>query len=126
MSENDWVPGNVNDRSITGFRIRHGSAKGPMSRKAYYALKKSGKGPRESYRGGVLFISIKAEADWDNACSDPKRSAKTRKRHHLRALKAGAASADSPNHISKTRRSKKEAPRAGPTRMPEHPKATQA
>ena len=34
-----WVPGNPNDRSVTGFRIRHGSSRGPMSRRYYYELK---------------------------------------------------------------------------------------
>jgi hypothetical protein len=120
-----WLPGNPNDRSIQGFCIRHGTSKGPMSKKAYYNLKRSGRGPRESYRGDVIFISPKAEADFDAACTDPKQIAKTKQRHMARAMRASAAAVASPKHVSKTRRRKKGPAGAG-LRMPEHPKATQA
>ena len=55
----EWVPGNPNDRSVRGFRIRHGSARGPMSKSAYYVMKSQGRGPVEIQVRGVIVITAK-------------------------------------------------------------------
>src|SRR5262245_55156939 len=66
-----WIPGSVNDRSVTGFRIRHGSNVAPMSRSFYYGMKKRGEGPREKHVGGKVLITIEAEAEWDARDASP-------------------------------------------------------
>jgi len=107
-----WVPGNPHDRSITGFRIRHGSARGPMSRNFYNKLKRSGRGPRETHVDGVILITPAAELDWDEQRSNPtgteaKLVARMKQMRHQRALRASRASAASPRHVSKQHRQKK-------------------
>jgi hypothetical protein len=102
----EWVAGNPNDRSIRGFRIRHGTSRGPMSASFYNRLKKAGRGPKESYVDGKVFISVENEEAWDRARSDPsgteaKLIAKMKAMRHRRALKAGRASAASAKHVSK-------------------------
>jgi hypothetical protein len=67
-----WVPGNPNDRSVYGFRVRHGGRKGPMSKTQYYALRKAGLGPREQHVGGSIKITPEAEAEWDRARMAPQ------------------------------------------------------
>jgi hypothetical protein len=91
----EWVPGNPHDRSITGFRIRHGSARGPMSKQKYSALRKKGRGPVES----CGLITVEAEAVFDRAMTAPKgamakmlaREAKARRERAINAAKRGAA-----------------------------------
>jgi hypothetical protein len=101
-----WTPGNAHDRSVTGFRIRHGGARGPMSRNLYNRLKLSGRGPRESHAGGMTFISVEDEAAWDAARANPtgseaKAVARMKQMRHQRAVMAGTAAAASPKHVSK-------------------------
>lgn len=101
-----WVAGNPNDRSVRGFRIRHGGSRGPMSGKLYARLQKEGRGPKESSIDGKTFITPAAEAEWDEQRTNPVGAeAELRERmkaiRHKRALKAGAASAASPRHVSK-------------------------
>jgi hypothetical protein len=108
----EWVAGNPNDRSIRGFRIRHGGSRGPMSTSFYNRLKKEGRGPRESYADGKVFISVEAEQEWDRARANPTGTearliAKMKERRHQRALKAGRAAAASPRHVSKRGRRKR-------------------
>jgi len=107
-----WVTGNPGDLSITGFRHRHGSAKGPMSRTHYYKLKKAGRAPRETEVAGVIMILPKDEAAWERMMANPDDTearliAKVKEMRHRRSLKAGAAAAASSRHISKRRRRKK-------------------
>ena len=71
----DWVAGNPNDRSVFGFRVRHGGRKGPMSKTKYFALKKAGLGPQEQCIGGMIRITAEAEAAWDAAMLAPKGTA---------------------------------------------------
>src|SRR5262245_35956895 len=105
----DWVPGNPNDRSVLGFRVRHGSAKGPMSIGFYAKLKRKNLAPVETVVGTTISISPESERAWDEARANPtdpaelKSIAKTRERWHKRALAAGRAAAASPIHVSKLR-----------------------
>jgi hypothetical protein len=69
MSE--WTPGNPNDRSVLGFRIRHGGRKGPMSKSKYHELKKAGRAPKEIADGRWIIITPKAEADWERKMQRP-------------------------------------------------------
>ena len=108
----DWTPGNPNDRSITGFCIRHGSARGPMSKNFYNKLKKLDLGPQETDVNGVVMILSQHEQEWDQARANPKgseakRVAQKKAWRHQRALKAGAMSAASPKHVSKQKRREK-------------------
>jgi len=116
----DWVPGNPHDRSILGFRTRHGNSRGPMSVAFYNKLKKLGLGPHETVVGMTVSISPEDEKAWDDARRNPTgdeaaRVAATRARWHERALKAGKKAAKSPNHVSKVKlgRRKRPPPRAG-------------
>jgi hypothetical protein len=92
----EWVPGNPNDRSVYGFRVRHGGRKGPMSKTKYFAMKKAGRGPREMELNGTIIITAAAEAEWERVNGAPKgalaqlvaKEAAMRKR---RARQAGAA-----------------------------------
>ena len=104
----NWTPGNPNDRSVTGFRIRHGSARGPMSRTFYYGMKKKGLGPRETTINNFTIILPADEREWEEARAKPvgteaKLVAKTKAWRHRRSLKSGAAAAASPKHVSKQR-----------------------
>jgi hypothetical protein len=62
-----WYPGCENDRSITGFRIRFGGARGPMSKQRYAALKHKGLGPQEISIGNSIIITKEAEEAWVRA-----------------------------------------------------------
>lgn len=74
MTNDNWVPGNPFDRSVYGFRVRHGGRKGPMSKTKYFTLRKAGLGPQEQFIGGMIRITPEAEAAWDAAMMAPKRS----------------------------------------------------
>jgi len=107
-----WVAGCNDDRSILGFRIRHGSSRGPMSARFYHEMQKRGVGPRETVVLGKTIITERDERAWEEARANPTGTearlvAKVRERRHQRALKAGRASAASPEHISKRGRRKK-------------------
>lgn len=67
-----WEPGDPRDRSILGFRCRHGGSRGPMSKTLYHKLKKLGRGPRETHLGSKTIISAADEATWDEARATPK------------------------------------------------------
>jgi hypothetical protein len=112
MTMSDWIPGNPNDRSIGGFCIRHGGLRGPMSRKFYNDLKKKDLGPRETFVDTKIIITVEAEAEWERARAEPgakeqRQNAKIKAWRHRRSLKAGAAAAASPKHVSKQGRRKK-------------------
>lgn len=110
-----WVTGGPGDLSITGFRHRHGSAKGPMSRTHYYKLKKAGRAPREIEVAGMIMVLPADEARWERMMANPNDTearliAKMKEMRHRRSLKAGAASAAGRRHVSKQRKNK---PRLG-------------
>jgi hypothetical protein len=67
-----WVPGNPNDRSIRGFRIRHGNSRGPMSKQKYQSLKDKGRGPDEIRDGNTVIIPVEAEARWNRERAAPQ------------------------------------------------------
>jgi hypothetical protein len=102
-----WVAGNPNDRSVSGFRIRHGSARGPMSRGFYYKMKRRGDGPRETYLSPDRIIITPAdEARWLEARSNPQGTearliARAEAARKIRACKAGRAAIASPRHATK-------------------------
>jgi hypothetical protein len=106
----DWVPGNPNDRSITGFRTRHGGARGPMSKTKYAKLKKEGRAPRESWLGPNDVIITKAdEEEWDRARAEPvgteaRLVAKAKEIAAAKIKMATRASMASPRHVSKQKR----------------------
>jgi hypothetical protein len=99
-----------NDRSVTGFRIRHGSARGPMSRALYYRLKKEGRGPREiRVTPTLIIITPEDEVAWHQQLAHPgdteaRLIAKVDARRLARAKKGAAASAASPRHVSKRKK----------------------
>jgi hypothetical protein len=102
-----WVPGNPNDRSVTGFRIRNGGARGPMSRTFYYKMKAEGIGPRETFLSATKVIITPAdELAWQERRANPRGTearliAKAEEMRRSRGRKAGRAAAQSPRHISK-------------------------
>ena len=115
--EATWVPGNPNDRSIGGFRIRHGSARGPMSIHFYNNLKRAKRGPRETVVNGVIMILPADEAAWDEAMRNPTgdeaaRIAARRELWHRRAKTAAKAAVESAEHVSQLKlgRSKRPPP----------------
>jgi hypothetical protein len=92
------------DRGINGFCRRNG-----MSRNKYFKDRKAGRGPREIRSGRWITISVEAEAAWKYAREHPddteQRLLQLEAEARLQgARKAGAASADSPKHISKQRK----------------------
>jgi hypothetical protein len=107
VSKSPWIAGNPNDRSVTGFRIRNGSSKGPMSRAFYYAMKARGVGPRETYLSpNRIIITPPDEAAWLEARATPRGTearliAKAEAMRKARGRKAGKAAAASPHHVSK-------------------------
>jgi len=103
--ENNWTPGNPNDRSIKGFCIRHGTARGPMSKSRYHKLKRTQRGPKETIVGGTILILPADEAAWDARWQAPTGAAAklAAKEAALRKARARAAVA-SPKHISKQRK----------------------
>ena len=113
MSDSDWLPGNPNDRSVYGWRIRHGGSHGPMGSSKYHQLKKEGRGPRETIIGGKILITVADEAAWDKSPpkgDEPKHQLDERAEgRRERAKKAAAAAILSPLHISNVRRRKSQA-----------------
>jgi hypothetical protein len=98
-----WVPGNPNDRSIEGFRVRHGGRRGPMSKSHYYKLKNESRGPRETVLGGKIVITPLDEAAWDEARANPTGAealllAQQAERRRERARRGAAAAIRSPLH----------------------------
>jgi hypothetical protein len=106
----DWTPGNINDRSPTGFRIRHGSARGPMSKTKYAKLKKEGRGPRETWLGpNDVIITVADEQEWDRARAEPvgteaRLVAKAKAIAAAKIKVATRASMASARHVSKQRK----------------------
>jgi hypothetical protein len=108
----EWTAGNVNDRSVEGFRIRQGGSRGPMSPRFYNSMKQNGLGPRETIVLNKIIITAADEREWEEARANPTDTEleaveKVRQRWHQRALKAGRASAASSRHVSKRGRRKK-------------------
>jgi hypothetical protein len=66
-----WVPGNPFDRSVFGFRVRHGGKKGPMSKTKYAELKKKKLGPRETIMDGMVRIMPPDEEEYDRRMAAP-------------------------------------------------------
>jgi hypothetical protein len=102
----NWIPGNFNDRSVKGFRIRHGSDRGPMSRTFYYRMKKAGFGPRETNILNKVTITSEDEQAWERARAEPvgteaKLVAKQKAWRQWRSKRSGAAAAASARHVSK-------------------------
>jgi hypothetical protein len=99
----EWSPGNSNDRSITGFRIRNGSARGPMSKKFFYKMDRAGLGPVVKTVFGRKTISPAAELAWQEAqdipISDKVKLARSEARS--RAARLGL---QSPNHPANVKR----------------------
>lgn len=114
-SPSPWIPGNPNDRSITGFRTRNGTSKGPMSRVFYYALKARGAGPRETHlTPSRIIITAADEQAWLEARANPSGTearliAKAATMRKERGRKAGKAAAASPRHVSKRKLQSSEA-----------------
>jgi len=114
MAQDDtpWAPGDPRDRSIFGFRARHGSRRGPMSTATYCRLRNSGRGPNETVlTPGMVIITAEDEIAWDRARANPTGKeaqlvAKMRAARVARAQKAGQAAAMSPRHVSKQRKSR--------------------
>jgi hypothetical protein len=105
-TDRPWTPGNPFDRSVEGFRIRHGTRLGPMSRSFYYGMKRRHQGPAEKHVNGKVIITVEAEAEWDAHTAPPGSTeerliAKMNAKRHRRAVKAGRRAAKSPRHISK-------------------------
>jgi len=99
-----WVPGNPNDRSIQGFCIRHGGARGPLSRTKFYELQNLGLGPRLTPIGmHQVIITAADEEAWDRERAEPtttegKLFAKeAAERRRQRALGAVAVALRNPN-----------------------------
>jgi hypothetical protein len=101
-----WVVGNPHDRSITGFRVRHGTERGPMSKATFYRLRKMGLTPRETpVSPHRSIITVADEAAYERARANPtgteaKLNAKMKKARIRRAKKAARAALDG-NHVSK-------------------------
>jgi hypothetical protein len=102
----DWLPGNPHDRSITGFRIRNGGPKGPMSKKFFYKMDKAGLGPVVKTVFGRKQISPAAELAWQEAqdapISDKVKAARSEARS--RAAKLGLQSPDHPANRKRARK----------------------
>jgi hypothetical protein len=109
-----WVVGNPHDRSPTGFRVRHGSARGPMSPSTYHRLKNAGLGPEETpVSAHRSIITVENELAWERARSNPTGTeaefiAKMKKVRIRRAKKAAQAALAGPNHVSKLKKQHKE------------------
>ena len=106
-----WTPGNPNDRSVTGFRIRHGGPRAPMSRRFYQVMQQRGLGPRETIINNKTIITAADEAAWEAARANPtgteaKLIEAVKAMRHRRAKLAGAAAAKSARHVSKRGRRK--------------------
>jgi hypothetical protein len=115
--EETWVPGNPNDRSIGGFRIRHGTARGPMSIHFYNTLKRAKRGPKETVVNGVIMILPDAEAAWDEMMTNPvgeeaARIAARRAKWHERAKTAAEAAVKSEEHVSRLKLGRSKRPPA--------------
>src|SRR5262245_36732556 len=89
----EWVPGNENDRSILGFRIRNGGARGPMSKSQYKSLQKSGRGPREIRALNTIIITPEEEAEWRRERTEPKGAEARLRAREDRARKQRARNA---------------------------------
>src|SRR5262245_2216579 len=105
-----WYPGCPGDRSVTGFRYRWGSSRGPMSKAKYYKRQRLGLGPREvQLPPGRVIITPDAEADWAKARSNPNTTeerlvAKLKAQRLAKTKKAAAKSVEGDSHVSKQRR----------------------
>jgi hypothetical protein len=90
--------------TIAYFCLRNG-----ISLTTYHKLKNEGRGPREMCLGSAIRISIEAERDWRSEREKPldaeARLIACEAEARVKASKkAGALSAASPKHVSKTKR----------------------
>jgi hypothetical protein len=108
-----WVAGNPNDRSITGFRIRNGGARGPMSKSFFYAMDKAGLGPRIKTVLGKRIITPADEAEWQAAQDEPVSAKLRAARSELRS-RAAKIGLKSPRHPANTRRRARRAAEVAP------------
>jgi len=104
-----WEPGDPRDRSILGFRIRQGGSRGPMSKSAYFAMKRAGEGPAETASRGRITISPAAEADWVRKHTQPtgaaaRLAAREAAARSQRAQRAAAIGVTKPTHVSKRKK----------------------
>jgi hypothetical protein len=99
----DWSRGNPNDRSIEGFRIRNGSARGPMSKKFFYSMKQAGLAPRIKCVLGKQIITPAAELEWQEAQDTPISETVKAARSEVRS-RAARLGLQSPNHPANRRR----------------------
>jgi len=109
-----WKPGDLNDRSILGFRIRHGGSRGPLSKTLYHKLKNAGLGPRETHLYGKQIITVQDEMAWDTARANPKGAeareiAETAAWRVKRGRTAAALAIKSPTHPCNVKRQRREA-----------------
>jgi hypothetical protein len=99
----EWSPGNPNDRSITGFRIRNGGSKGPMSKKFFYKMDRAGLGPVVKTVFGRKTISPAAELAWQEA-EDTPISDKVRAARSAVRSRAATLGLQSPGHPANRKR----------------------
>jgi hypothetical protein len=98
-----WEPGDPRDRSILGFRCRHGGSRGPMSKSLFHKMKNAGLGPRETHLYGKTIITVQDELAWDAARATPKGAearevAEAAAWRSTRARTAAAIAIKSPTH----------------------------
>lgn len=111
MSETlTWEPGDPRDRSITGFRIRNGRTRGPMSTWKFYDLQRKGLGPRLTHLGPTsIIITPQDELAWQEARANPKGTelkliSLEAKRRSIRMRKASVEALKSPLHPANVKR----------------------
>ena len=84
--------------TIPEFCFRNG-----ISRPKYHRLRAEGRGPREMRLGlNAIRITVAAERDWQRLMQESTQDFETQATE--RAMKAGAAAARSPTHVSKRSR----------------------
>jgi hypothetical protein len=97
-------PGSLEDRTIAGFRARHG-----MSKATYYRMVKDGRGPRMTVYGHrTIRITKKDEAEFDrrqakSVGTEARLLQKLQAKRTAMAKKAAAASLAGKNHVSRRR-----------------------
>jgi hypothetical protein len=100
-----YQPGSPQDRTQTGFCIRHG-----WSKSKYFREKNAGRGPKETVDGArTIRIMPKDEAAFDRARANPNSTEqrllqRMQANRIAQAKRAAAASLAGPNHVSKQRR----------------------
>jgi hypothetical protein len=110
MSDARWTAGDPRDRSILGFRTRHGGPRGPMSKSSWHRMRKDGRAPRLTHVSpGRAIVTAEDELRWEEARANPTGTEaalikKVDEYRLARARHAARNSARSPNHVSKRKR----------------------